>query len=183
MSHASISNSFNAAIISAILTKSLDTTDEYVIEAHVDVLCPPPTSLACLRKFSLSLMSNIMQHLISWYPIGRSSLRFSKTSNAGYTFFISYIIASHHIVSPFSLSISIASFTFFGTLIQYLCVLTQNLCVLEIIWSCFLSTYFTHNANAGYSDMRFSTAKSAIWNGYEYFIFFGVFQVVPLYFH
>ena len=84
MSHASISNSFNAAISSAILAESLDTTDDYVIKECVFVLCPLPTSLSFLRKFSPSLMSNIMQHLISWYPIGRSSLRFSQTSNAGH---------------------------------------------------------------------------------------------------
>ena len=165
MSHASISNSFNAAIASEILTESLHTTNEYVIKAGVAVLCPPPTSLDSMRKFSPILMSNIIQHLIYWYLIGRSSLRFSQTLNSGRTFFISFIIASHHSVSPFYLSIPISFFTVFGTLISYLFVLTQNLCVLEMIWSYFLSAYFTHHAKSGSSDMRFSTANPAIWTG------------------
>ena len=83
MSHTSISNSFNAEIVSAILTESLDTTDEYVIKSGVAVLCPPPTSLAFLWKLSPSLISNITRYLIYWYPIGGYSLRFYQTSNAG----------------------------------------------------------------------------------------------------
>ena len=94
-----------------------------------------------MRKLSPSLMLNIIRHLIYCYTIGRSSLRFSQTSNAGRTFFIYFIIASHHSVSPFSLSIWIFPFTVFGTLIPYLCVLIQNLCVLEIIWYRFLNMY------------------------------------------
>ena len=43
ISQASISSSFNAAIVKAILTESLDTTDENVIEEGAVVLCPPPT--------------------------------------------------------------------------------------------------------------------------------------------
>ena len=122
-------------------------------------------------------MSNIMGHLISWYPIGRSSLHFSQTSNSGRSFFISLIIASHHSVLLLSLSISIASFTVFGTLIPYLCVLIQNLCVFEMIRSRFLRTYFTQHTNAGSSYIRFSTENSDIWTGYKYFTSFSVCQV------
>ena len=50
MSHANISNTFNAAIVSAILTKYLHTIDEFVIEEGVSVLCLLPTSLDFLRK-------------------------------------------------------------------------------------------------------------------------------------
>ena len=128
-------------------------------------------------------MLNIRRNLLYWYPIGRSSLRFSQTLNTCHAFFISFIIASGHSVSPFSLSIYIASFILFGTLTPYLCVWTQNLCVLEIIWSCLLSMYFTHHANAGSSDIQFSTANSAIWTGYEYFTLFSVLQVVLPSFH
>ena len=141
-------------------------------------MCLPPTSLAFLRKFSPSLMLNIMRHLIYWYMIGRSSLRFSHTSNTVRTFFISFIRAFHHSVLPLYVSILIASFTVFGTLIPYLCVLTPNLYFLEMIRSRFLSMEFTHHANTDSSDIQFSTSNSAIWTGYKCFKFFSVFQVV-----
>ena len=128
-------------------------------------------------------MLNIIRHLIYWYPICRSSLRFYQTSNSGRTFYIYFIIESHHSVLLFSLSILIASFTVFDTMIPYLCVLTPKLCVLEMLRSCFLSTYFTHYANSGSFDMRSSTENSAIWTGYEYFTSFSVFQVVLPFFH
>ena len=144
MSNASISNSFNAEIVSSILTESLDTTYEYVVKAGVAVLCSPPTSLDFVRKFSLSLMSNIMRHLISWYPIGRSSLRFSQTLNVVSTCFISFIIASHHSVSPFSLSISIAPFTVFGILIPYVFPLNTNLPYFCCVHSSFIARWCMH---------------------------------------
>ena len=64
MSHANISSPFSAAIVNAIRTESLETTYEYAIDAGAVVVCPPPTSHAFLQKFSPSLMSNIMWHLI-----------------------------------------------------------------------------------------------------------------------
>ena len=70
-------------MVSAILTKSHDTTEEYVIKSGVAVLCLLSISLSFLRGFLLRLMSNIVRHLISWYPIGRSSLCLSQNSNAG----------------------------------------------------------------------------------------------------
>ena len=177
MSHTSIQNSFNYEIVSAILTKSLDNTNEYVIEAGVAVLCPPPNSLSFLRKLLPSLNSNITRHLISWYPIGRYFLRFLQTSNAGRKFLIYFRIESRHSVSPFYLSISISPFIVFVTLIPHLCVLIQNLCVFEMIRSRFLRTYFTHHTNAGSSYIRFSTENSDIWTGYKYFTSFSVCQV------
>ena len=46
ISHDRMSSSFSAAIVRAIRTESLDTTDEYVMEDGVVVVCPPPTSIA-----------------------------------------------------------------------------------------------------------------------------------------
>ena len=60
ISQASISSSFNAAILNAILSESLDTTYYNVIEEGAVVVCPPPVSCAFLLKFSPSLISNII---------------------------------------------------------------------------------------------------------------------------
>ena len=48
ISQASISSSFNAEIVRAILTDYIDTTDKNVIEEGDVVVCPPPTSRAFL---------------------------------------------------------------------------------------------------------------------------------------
>ena len=99
ISQASISSSLNDAIVKSILTESLDTTDENVIEEGAVVVCPHPTSRAFLLKLSPSLISNITWHLICWYPGGRSYLLPSYASNTGRTFFISCSMASHYNVS------------------------------------------------------------------------------------
>ena len=65
MSYANMYSRFIAAIVNAIRTETLDTTDEYVIDSSAVVVCPPPTSRAFLRKFSPSLISKIMSHLVS----------------------------------------------------------------------------------------------------------------------
>jgi hypothetical protein len=50
MSHAKIFISFNAAIVSAILTEARETTDEYVmVDVGASVLRPSATSLALRR--------------------------------------------------------------------------------------------------------------------------------------
>ena len=113
-SQVSISISFNDAIVKDILTESLDTTDENVSEWGDVAVCTPPTSCAFLLKLLPSLISNIIWHLICWYPGGRSSLLPSYTSNTGRTFFISCSMASHHNVSSFYFSISISSLTVCG---------------------------------------------------------------------
>jgi hypothetical protein len=65
-------------------TESLETTDEYVIrESDTSVVCPPATKRAFRWKFSPILMSNMMWHLISWYPGGKSSFDPSQFSKAG----------------------------------------------------------------------------------------------------
>ena len=51
-----MSSLLSAAIINAIRTESLETTDKYVIDAGAVVVCPPPNSHTFLRKFSPSLM-------------------------------------------------------------------------------------------------------------------------------
>ena len=56
ISQANRSRLFNAAIVKDILTESLDTTDENVIEEGAVFVCPPTTSRAFLLKFSLSLI-------------------------------------------------------------------------------------------------------------------------------
>ena len=60
ISHARMSRSFNAEIVIAIQTESLETTGEYVMEAGSFSMCPPPTSLALRLKFSPSLTSKII---------------------------------------------------------------------------------------------------------------------------
>ena len=178
ISHVRISRSFNAAIVRAIRTESLDTTDEYVVEAGAVVVWPPSTSIALRLKFSPSLTSKIIWHLICWYPIGMSSLRFSNTLKAGCTFFIYFMIAYHHKVSPLSLSIRMASSTALGTRIPYLWVLSQYLCIFKMMRSLFSHTNFTHHTKAGSSHILFSTAYSSSWTGYESFISFSLFHVV-----
>ena len=183
ISHARMSRSFNVATVRAIRTESLDTTDEYIMEDGSVVVCPPTTSLALRLKSSPSLTSKIILHLICWYPIGISSLRFSNTLTASRTFFISFVIAFHNKVSPFSFSIRIASSTVLVTRIPYLWVLSQYLCVFEMMRSRFRYTNLTHHEKDGSSDILFSTAYSASWTGYEYFISFSLFHVVLPSFH
>ena len=88
ISQSSTSISFNDVIVKSILHESLDTTKKNVIEEGAVVVCPPPTSCAFLLKFSPSLISNIIWHLICWYPGGRSSLLSSYALKAGRTFFL-----------------------------------------------------------------------------------------------
>ena len=73
ISQAIISISFNAAIVKAILTESINTTYEDLIEEGAVVVCLPPTSRAFIMKLLPSLISNIIWHLIYWYHGGRSS--------------------------------------------------------------------------------------------------------------
>ena len=184
ISHASISRSFNAAIVKDILTDYLDTNDENLIKEGAVVVCPPPTSRDFLLKISPSLISNIIWHLIYWYPGGRSSLLPSYASNAGRTFFISCSMASHHNVSPFSLSISMASLTVCGMRSPYLCVFCQYLlAVLDMILSLLLITFFIHHANAGSSTIWLSTAYSASCTGKGYLTSLTWFQGELPYFH
>ena len=112
---ASISSSFYYVIVKYILTESLDNTNENMIEDGDVVICPPPTSRAFLLKFSPSLISNIIWHLICWYHGDSYSLLPLYALNTGCTFFISCCMASQHNVSPFSLSISMDSLTECGT--------------------------------------------------------------------
>ena len=114
ISHTSISRLLNAEIVKAILSESLDTTYENVIEEDAADVCPTPTIREFLLKLLPRLISNIIWHLICWYPGGRSSFLPSYASNAGRTFFISCSMTSHHNVSPFSLSISMAYLTVCG---------------------------------------------------------------------
>mmetsp|Transcript_25480 Transcript_25480/g.60650 ORF Transcript_25480/g.60650 Transcript_25480/m.60650 type:complete len:323 (-) Transcript_25480:1969-2937(-) len=72
MSHDSTLRSFNDAIVNIVRTLSRDTTLEYVSEAGVSVVCPPATNRD-LHVPSI-LTSNIMWHLISWYPISGATL-------------------------------------------------------------------------------------------------------------
>ena len=60
MSQAETCKEFKDAIVKAILTLSLETTLEYVIDAGSLVLCPSATNLAFLVKAPSILMSNIM---------------------------------------------------------------------------------------------------------------------------
>ena len=89
---ANISRSFNAAIFKAILTVSLDSTNDNVIEEGAVVVCPPPTIRAFLLKFLPSLISNIIWHLICWYPGCRSSLLPLYASYAVHTHKRSYVM-------------------------------------------------------------------------------------------
>ena len=124
-------------------------------------MCPLHTSRAFLLKFSPSLISNIIRNLICWYPGGSSSLLPSYSSKEGGKLFISFSMASHHNVSPFYFSISMASLTVFGMHSPYFCVFCQYfMAVLDMILSLFLNTFFIHHANAGLSVICLSTAYS-----------------------
>ena len=159
---ASISSSFNAVIVKAILTESLDNTDRNMIDEGAVVMCPLSTSCAFLLKFSPSLISNIIWNLICWYPGGRYYFLPSYASNAGCTLFISCSMASHHNVSTFYLSISMDSLTVCGMHSPYLCVFFQYLlAVLDMILSLLLSNFFIHHSNAGSFAIWLSTAYSS----------------------
>ena len=115
-----IYRSFNATIVRAIRTESLDLTDEYFMAAGVDVLWLSATRRAFLLKFSPIFTSKIIWHVIFWYPGGNSETSLSQTSKAGQTLFISLQIESHQNVLPFSSLNSLATLTLFG-------ILTPNL--------------------------------------------------------
>ena len=152
------SKSFNAATSSRIRTESLDTTVLYVTDGGDSTRCPSATNRTFLLKFSDSLTSNIRCPVISSYPI--SSYGFpSYVSKAIRLFFISVVIASCQSVSPFSVSILLASFTFFGTHIPYLWVRFQyfDLTVLLIAIR-FFNVYGTHQAKAGFFWSPFAIA-------------------------
>ena len=112
-------------MVRAILTESLDTTDEYVIIAGASVMWPPATKRAFHLKFLPNFMSKIKWHRMNWCPFGISSFVPSNSSNAGLTFFISLPMASHHRVSPFALSSLTAYSTDFGIRMPNLWVRTQ----------------------------------------------------------
>ena len=95
ISQANISRLFNAAIVRDILNESFKTTNKNVIEEGSVVVCPPPTNRAFLLKLSPSLISNIIWHLICWYPGGRYSLLFLYALNACRKIFIYCSMASH----------------------------------------------------------------------------------------
>ena len=181
---ANISRLFNAATVKAILTESLDTTGNNVIEEGAVVMCHPNTSTEFLLKSSPSLIPNIIWYLICWYPGGRSYLLTLYASNAGRKCFISYSMASHHNVSPFYLSISMASFTVCGMRSPYLCVFCQYLlAVLDMILSLFLNTFFIHHGNAGLSATFLSTKYSDICTRKESLTSLTRFQVEIPYLH
>ena len=141
-------------------------------------MCPHPNSRAFLLKFLPSLISNIIWNLICWYPDGRSSLLPRYASNAGRTFFISCIMVSHHNVSPFSLSISMAPLTVCGMRSPYLCVFCQYLlAVLDMIPSLLLSTFFIQHAKSGSSVIWLSTAYSSSFTVKDYLTSLTWFQV------
>ena len=147
-------------------------------------MCPPPTSRAFLLKFSPILISNTIWYLICWYPGGRYSLLPSYDLNAGRTFFISYIMAFHHNVSPFYLSISMFSLTVCGMRSPYLCVFCQKfLSVLDMILSIFLITFFIHHANSGSFMIWLSTAYSTSCTRKDSLTSLTWFQVELPYFH
>ena len=153
------------------------------MDAGAVVVCPLPTRLALRLKLSPSLISDIIWHLICWYPIVMSSLRLSNTSKAGRTFFIYFMIDSHHKVSPFSFSIRMSSLTVLGMRIPYLWVLSQYLCVFDMMWSRFRNKILTHHVKDGSSGILFYTAYSVSWSAYESVISFSLFHVVFPSFH
>ena len=97
-------------------------------------------------------------------------------------FFISWMIASHQRVAPFSWSIPTAYSTVFGTLSLYLWVFIEYHFVLDIIWSLLFKKYLIHHANYGSSKILFSTAYSAICTGYESLISLSLIHLVLPYF-
>ena len=93
-------------------------------------------------------------------------------------------MASHHNVSPFSFSTSMASLTVYGMRSPYLCVFCQYfLVVLDMILSLFLSTFFIHHANASQSTIWLSTAYSDSSTGKDSLTSLTWFQLELPYFH
>ena len=97
-----------------------------MVDIGVSVLCLSATIYVLCREFSPSLTSNIIWVVISWdltslYGATLISLK------ATIALSIYFLIASCHHLLPFSVSILYASFTDFGILIPYLCILCQYL--------------------------------------------------------
>ena len=124
---------------------------------------PPATSLAFFVKSSL--ISNIMVSGIRLNPAGAVSPCF-LISNSTRTLFISFMMASNHSWSPFSLSISIASAVDRGMRMPNL--YPDRLCHdcdILIRRFLFLRMWAAHQSNAGSSIMRLSKAYSAVSTG------------------
>ena len=165
MSAAMISKWFNAAIVKAIRTDSLDTTLAYVIAAGGSVVWPPATRRH-LRCNDPIFISNTIWQFICWKSGGIPSPSF-RTSNATRTFFISRANPSLQKVVPVRRSISKASFTVFGRSIPNLWVLLwyRLLRAFAIIRSRRCKVGPTHQAKAGYWSILFDTAYSAVCTG------------------
>ena len=134
----------------------------------ISVVCPPATNLALHLKFSPILTSNIISHLICWYPGGICSMSFSQTLKAGLTFLILLHIASYHKVSPFSWSRCLASSTDLGIRIPNLWVLSQYFdFTFDMIRILFFNVYRTHQAKAGSIAIFATTAYSAVCTGHD----------------
>ena len=93
-------------------------------------------------------------------------------------------MTSHHNVSPFPLSISMASLTVCGLRSPYLRVFCQYfLAAMDMILSLFLSSFFIHHANSGSSEIWLSTTYSTSYNGNDSLTPLTWFQVELPYFH
>ncbi len=68
MSAAITLRAFDAAIVSALPSVSLDTTLAYVTVAGTLVMCPPIINGASWQMSSIFTV-NIMWHLTNWYPL------------------------------------------------------------------------------------------------------------------
>ena len=123
------SQSFRAVSIKAIRTDFLETTLAFVTYVGGDsVMCPPEISLAFHWKSSI--LADIKYKAApadSLKVVGGGRVQSWRTSNATFTFAISFWIASPacHEVLPFSLLILVrqsSSNIIFGISMQYLCV-------------------------------------------------------------
>ena len=99
---------------------------------------------SCLLRIRIKLLTCLL--FVSWeknQSIGILLVGF--IFYAVCTFFISCCMASHHNMSPFSLSVSMASLTRYRMRSPYLCVFCQYFSVLDMILSLFLSIFFIQN--------------------------------------
>ena len=127
ISHANVSKLFEDASRSSILTLSLDTKLDYVIDDGGAVVWLSAKSITFILNFPSILISNIMCTLTCLYPgfilpfLISSVVTPSSFSNSIWKFVISFSVALVQKLVPYRLSISYASFTVLGACIPNLC--------------------------------------------------------------
>ena len=182
MSDVFTSRTFSAAKVRAILTDFLENTLSKVKLLGASTIWPPSTRYAFLEKSSI-LIENTMWHLMYWGPIGSLSSS-SRILNATFTALVSFCIAFHQRLFPFSLSKVKAFSTLLGTLIPNLCVILWYLLLTAAMILCIIfKTWVVHQENTGSSLIPIASAYSATSTRYDSFMSFSLSHEDDLSFH